>query len=323
MSIKDFYGKIMSTTRLRRIFLSFIGISLWCIIVVPVINKMHDPYTRELKNLEPVYVSQGYTFSEHELEDNKPFSGVTLYLSFQSVEAPARKINLNARFRMLGDDYVDEFYTSNQNITCDLLYEKKIIIKGQPTNTVSFTIPIVYGTVRDYPLESYFGLFTAICLGSKKEALPLAIYVDESLVSHTPHVEIYLVKDDNEDYFLGTYNNPDAIAITIDLATPSSSQAFSFFLMAVMWGLVIPYGIITYDYVISRREVPPPLIAVGVSILFALPTVRNSQPSSPVMGCLADYIAFFWCIGIIAVCIMFNLFSYALRWRKPVSDLCK
>ncbi|KAI9296128.1 hypothetical protein K502DRAFT_314774 [Neoconidiobolus thromboides FSU 785] len=123
--------------------------------------------------------------------------------------------------------------------------------------------------------------------------------------------------------FLGLYDNLDAVAVEIKLNTPSSTQAFSFFLMAVMWGLSIPYGIITFDFVVQKREVPPPLIAVGVSILFALPGVRNSQAGSPVMGCLADYIAFFWCIGIIAVCIMFNLFSYALRWRKPVSDLPK
>ncbi|KAI9293764.1 hypothetical protein K502DRAFT_293289 [Neoconidiobolus thromboides FSU 785] len=285
----------MSTTRLRRIFLTFIGVCIWCIIVIPVVIKIHDPELREVKNSLPDYVPEGYTLLEDELKDKKAFS-----------------------------DYVDQFSNSNQNVTCNLLYGKQTIIKGQPINSVSLTIPIIYGTIRDYPLEQYYALLTAICLDSKKKSIPLSIFVDKSLVSHTPEIQAELIKNgNNKENFLGTYDDLDAIAIAIELATPSSSKAFSFFLMAVMWGLAIPYGIITYDYVISRREVPPPLIAVGVSILFALPSIRNSQPGSPVMGCLADYIAFFWCIGIIAVCIMFNLFSYALRWRKPVSDLTK
>ena len=40
-----------------------------------------------------------------------------------------------------------------------------------------------------------------------------------------------------------------------------------------------------------------PMIAITVSLLFALPSLRNTLPGVPPLGCTLDVVSFFWAIG--------------------------
>ncbi|KAI9297592.1 hypothetical protein K502DRAFT_284153, partial [Neoconidiobolus thromboides FSU 785] len=88
---------------------------------------------------------------------------------------------------------------------------------------------------------------------------------------------------------------------------------FSIFISLIMWSLAISLSIVTFDVVINRRE-NPAFLAMGTTILFAITNLRNVQPGSPPMGCLSDILGFFWCISIIALCAMVNIFAFSLRW---------
>lgn len=49
------------------------------------------------------------------------------------------------------------------------------------------------------------------------------------------------------------------------------------------------------DHVFARkRDVPPPVIALFATMLFALPSVRNLQPGVPPIGASVDIIGFYW-----------------------------
>ncbi|KAI9296123.1 hypothetical protein K502DRAFT_282068, partial [Neoconidiobolus thromboides FSU 785] len=69
---------------------------------------------------------------------------------------------------------------------------------------------------------------------------------------------------------------------------------FVFLVFFIMWGLSFAILFFTFDVLIHKREVPPPLIGVSLALLFALPGIRNSQPGVPFLGCLSDFISFFW-----------------------------
>lgn len=45
-------------------------------------------------------------------------------------------------------------------------------------------------------------------------------------------------------------------------------------------------------------------------MLFALPAVRNVQPGNPPIGCTADFIAFFWGLGLITAASLILILNY-------------
>ncbi|KAI9296130.1 hypothetical protein K502DRAFT_323945 [Neoconidiobolus thromboides FSU 785] len=305
--IKDNYERISSNTRIRRIVCFIIGIALWCIIVLPVILTKDN----NLSGDNGSYIPAG--------ETEETFEGVNFHLNFQSVDSAARKINLYSHIFLSGG-YSNEFGVPNENITCNLLYAKSALVKGKLPDPITFTVPIIDGNVDDYPFEVFTSYFSATCEDTNKTIIPIAITTDRDLLSYSPAVRSSPIKDLEEliPLFKGSYTSSEALGVFIQLTQPLKSKIFSIFVMIVMWGLSIALFVFTYDIIISRRDIPPPLLAVGISMLFALPALRNSQPGIPIIGCLADIAAFFWCMAIIAICSMMNIFAFALRWRKPV-----
>ncbi|KXN64767.1 hypothetical protein CONCODRAFT_13963, partial [Conidiobolus coronatus NRRL 28638] len=68
--------------------------------------------------------------------------------------------------------------------------------------------------------------------------------------------------------------------------------AFCFFISAVTWGLTIVAFNIALDSMIFKRDLPPPLLAIGITMLFAMPTLRKAQPEIPEVGCAIDFLCF-------------------------------
>jgi hypothetical protein len=86
---------------------------------------------------------------------------------------------------------------------------------------------------------------------------------------------------------------------------------FSMFVVLLMWLLSTFVVVMAIDHVIVRpRQVLPPTIGFTVSMLFALPAVRNTQPGIPNMGCLVDVAGFFWNMAMISVAVLLLLSAF-------------
>jgi len=92
---------------------------------------------------------------------------------------------------------------------------------------------------------------------------------------------------------------------------------FSIFVVILMWLLSSFELAMAVDHVVVRpRQVLSPTIGFGVSMMFALPAVRSTQPGIPGMGCLVDVAGFFWNMAMIS-CGSAAAAAVSLCWAVP------
>ena len=80
-----------------------------------------------------------------------------------------------------------------------------------------------------------------------------------------------------------------------------STVFFAVFLMILMWLLTI--AIVTMAVILTflHHDIGPGVLGFLAAILFAFPALRAVSPGAPPPGSLSDFLAFFWCEGIIAI----------------------
>jgi len=108
----------------------------------------------------------------------------------------------------------------------------------------------------------------------------------------------------------------DYVGIDMTIARASTTKFFSFFVMAMMWGLTIGVMLLTLSVVLRGRKVELAMFSFTAALLFAFAAVRNAQPGTPPIGTYSDFISFFWAEVIIALCLIILVFTWLLRPAK-------
>lgn len=116
-------------------------------------------------------------------------------------------------------------------------------------------------------------------------------------------------------------NTPGHAVIDIGIQRATTAVFFSVFIMIAMWALVIGVLSLVYRVFAGHRKIEISMFSFLGALLFAFPALRNSQPGTPPIGTMSDFIAFFWAEVIIAL----SLLSVVLRWiiRGPGGDAPK
>ncbi len=116
-------------------------------------------------------------------------------------------------------------------------------------------------------------------------------------------------------------STPDHAIIDIGIERASTAKFFSVFIMIAMWALVIGVLFLVFRVFSGHRKIEISMFSFLGALLFAFPALRNSQPGTPPIGTLSDFIAFFWAEVIIALALL----SVVLRWiiRGPGGDAPK
>ncbi|KXS21202.1 hypothetical protein M427DRAFT_313564 [Gonapodya prolifera JEL478] len=85
----------------------------------------------------------------------------------------------------------------------------------------------------------------------------------------------------------------------------------------IMWGLLLGYGLISLDMWFKGRKFEVPFLALGASLLFALPNIRNAAPLAPPIGTQLDMAGLF--VGLIAIggCLIVNMFRVVYEIAPP------
>jgi hypothetical protein len=189
--------------------------------------------------------------------------------------------------------------------------------KGKRMNPVEAVVEIYEGEPMDYPFDSHtaelsFFFEPAAGKGGEAggaEAISMAVELRGSVAGL--RLETEYAKE----------NTPDHAVIEISIQRASTAVFFSVFIMIAMWALVIGVVFLVFRVFAGHRKIEISMFSFLGALLFAFPALRNSQPGTPPIGTMSDFIAFFWAEVIIAL----SLLAVVLRWiiRGPGGDAPK
>ena len=182
--------------------------------------------------------------------------------------------------------------------------------KGKRMTPVEAVVEIYEGEPMDYPFDSHTAeLAFAFSAPGGAEAVPAAVEMRGSVAG---------LRIDTE---YAKENTPEHPVIDIMVERASTAIFFSTFIMIAMWALVIAVLFMVFRVFAGQRKIEISMFSFLGALLFAFPALRNSQPGTPPIGTLSDFIAFFWAEVIIA----FSLLAVVLRWliRGPGGETPK
>ena len=189
--------------------------------------------------------------------------------------------------------------------------------KGKRMNPVEAVVEIYDGEPMDYPFDKHtaeLSFFFEPGAGKGGEAggaetIPMAVELRGSVAGL--RLETEYAKE----------NTPDHAVIDISIQRATTAVFFSVFIMIAMWALVIGVIFLVFRVFAGHRKIEISMFSFLGALLFAFPALRNSQPGTPPIGTMSDFIAFFWAEVIIAL----SLLAVVLRWiiRGPGGDAPK
>jgi hypothetical protein len=187
--------------------------------------------------------------------------------------------------------------------------------KGKRMNPVEAVVEIYEGEPMDYPFDTHSAELSFFFEPGKggeaggAESIPMAVAMRGSVAG---------LRLDTE---YAKESTPDHAVIDISIQRATTATFFSVFIMIAMWALVIGVISLVYRVFAGHRKIEISMFSFLGALLFAFPALRNSQPGTPPIGTLSDFIAFFWAEVIVAL----SLLSVVLRWiiRGPGGDAPK
>ena len=105
----------------------------------------------------------------------------------------------------------------------------------------------------------------------------------------------------------------DFVDIDLEISRATTAKFFSGFIMTAMWLLTLAVVILVVNVVTGRRKIEVSMFSFLGALLFAFPALRNSQPGTPPIGTLSDFIAFFWVEVLIALSLITILTVWLFR----------
>jgi hypothetical protein len=183
--------------------------------------------------------------------------------------------------------------------------------KGKLMNPVEAVVEIYEGEPMDYPFDAHSAelSFAFQGAGGGNESVPVAVELRGSVAG---------LRIDTE---YAKANTPEHAVIDISLERASTARFFSIFIMIAMWALVGGVVFLVFRVLAGHRKIEISMFSFLGALLFAFPALRNSQPGTPPIGTLSDFLAFFWAEVIIAL----SLLSVVICWlvRGPGGEAKK
>lgn len=171
--------------------------------------------------------------------------------------------------------------------------------KGKLMNPIEAVVEIYDGEPMDYPFDAHSAeLSFAFQATGGNEPIPVAVELRGAVAG---------LRIDTE---YAKENTVDRAVIDISLERASTARFFSIFIMIAMWALTIGVIFLVFRVFAGQRKIEISMFSFLGALLFAFPALRNSQPGTPPIGTLSDFLAFFWAEVIIAL----SLLSVVLRW---------
>jgi hypothetical protein len=184
--------------------------------------------------------------------------------------------------------------------------------KGKRMDPVEAIVEIYEGEPMDYPFDKheaelsfYFEPAGATAATEAESSIPVAIQLYGSVTGL--RIDADYAKEHKDDH----------VVIDLSLARASTAVFFSIFIMAAMWALTLGVVFLVFRVLAGHRKIEISMFSFLGALLFAFPALRNSQPGTPPIGTLSDFLAFFWAEVIIALCLLSVVLTWLTRGPDP------
>jgi hypothetical protein len=163
--------------------------------------------------------------------------------------------------------------------------------------------PNTSNRVTSYPFDSYDAQW-AVTLRSIPPTGPASHIPLRVSLKHAVHGYRISAREELPDQYV------------LHVERSGSTVFFAVFVMVMMWGLTL--GIVAMAVILTyaRRDIGPGVLGFLAAMLFAFPGIRGVLPGAPPLGSLNDYLAFFWCEGIIGITLLVLTAMYLVREHR-------
>jgi len=193
-------------------------------------------------------------------------------------------------------------YTNSTSGKSEITYKKGESM--QPLDVNMF----LQGDSSQFPWDRYTGLLW-VCIASQKgidgklsswSAVPFSLDLKTGITGFK--IEANEIKQKDRSF--------STAEIAFKVERSNSSRGFSVFIMVLIGLLTLAAFLAGFAVIVGGRKIEMSMLGWLGGMLFALLPLRNAMPGAPPIGCLADYMSFFWAEAITAA----TLIAIALTW---------
>jgi hypothetical protein len=252
--------------------------------------------------------SANYTFG-----DDKEPNRINVAVTMIGVDPIKSEINL--RFAPIPEGT----YVKDARLTKDLKFFTGIesgkaevtLENNRIPDAVTGSLSIAKGRVSDYPFDVHSSDFYLFFTNPKdeKEEIPMSVDFFGAISGYNIDVD-YIPKAEFE-------STDSYIGLRVTVSRSVITKSFAIFLMIAMWLIGLIVFTMTMVVAWQPRPIEFGMFTLIAGMLFALPAVRNLQPSAPPLGGLSDFLSFFWAESLVAVSMPILFFTWLTRYKKP------
>ncbi|KAI8074893.1 hypothetical protein BC940DRAFT_286893 [Gongronella butleri] len=310
--LKDENDSVM-TRIIKNLIVLLIVVAIMVAIVVPTFFSYRK--TTNSKNENAIFSG----FSDAELQDLVNYDTLTdtaivLNARVTAVDPINQLLKLNVQFVPCGNLTFGSAAALNAPVTVNSDSDAKFYANGSRLPTTDYSIAM-FGEVSYYPLDSYDASF-ALNLMKGAGANATAIHTPVLLNAVSPQFNIIsnitqsIDPTDGSEYYL----------LTFTVKRAPTTIAFSAIVIILLWFLSLGSCLVTLQFILYKRAIDLPILALNATLLFAMPALRNTQPSIPPIGIAVDVISFFFNMCLVAISFLCILSLYFIRWQPPKTE---
>ncbi|KAI8837958.1 hypothetical protein BJ741DRAFT_707699 [Chytriomyces cf. hyalinus JEL632] len=247
--------------------------------------------------------------------DGIPFSIVSVFVEIYGVDFQNSLLKLSNTFLPCGTfisdfDSMDSFLSQNVSFSVDA---QTITFPAGQIMTSKLNSVYLNGDVNNYPLDQFDAVFNIRGrFGPANSDLPIQVVVYGAPLGYS----LAVVTTAN------TQNT--AVSVSITLRRTAPILGFAFIIMGLMWVMsLLAVAVAYFTWFIKKdRRSELPYIIFSVTLLFAMPTIRNAMPNAPPIGVLADQMVTGWAMLLLSLSVIshfVNVLYYTYSdWMKAV-----
>ncbi|KAF7722559.1 hypothetical protein EC973_002949 [Apophysomyces ossiformis] len=228
---------------------------------------------------------------------NKPNAkGELLYVVGSVLDVDSTEKSYKIHFTIQPDGTLaNEYGQLKQEIAVSFSSLKAYVFQdGNAVNPIALKFSYDFGNEIDYPFDQYSGYIELFASYSNdtRHSIPIDLRLEASISS-------FVFKPISTQMPA----HSDRIGLEILTRRSTTTWGFSIFVCLLMWALTLIMGLYGYQVVRRRRKVDAHACMVGLTMLFALPALRN--------------------MAIIALATLAIIFCWVIRWHAPVPNDCE
>jgi hypothetical protein len=239
---------------------------------------------------------------------------LTVQASVLAVDPAKNEMSVRLQFEPQGALVAGDKFSLTRDLTlyvdCASGSQERVFKKGKPMSPTDVTIGLYDGFPTEYPFDTYEADLDVLVSSSTKQGDESAesIPVVTELTTNVPGFRVQ-PKVDPKSLDGGAF-------VSIDVARSATTVFFAVFVMIAMWLLALSVLSWALAVLIRGRRIEATLFGWVGAMLFAFPALRNAVPGAPPIGCMSDFVAFFWAEGIVMFSLVVLVYCYLSRPLK-------